>query len=93
MLRDGCAALGLNSFPRAASLSNTVVCLNVPEGLNGKQIVRRLYERFGTVIAGSRNKLDGKVIRIGTMGSISEEDVRTDLEHVEAVLKELQNAR
>ena len=92
-LRDGCAALGLTSFPHAGSLSNTVVCLNVPEGLNGKQIVRRLYERFGTVIAGSRNKLDGKVIRIGTMGAVSEEDIHADLEHLEAVLEELQNGR
>ena len=93
MLRDGCAALGLSSFPQSDRLSNTVVCLNVPEGLNGKQIVRGLYERFGTVIAGSRNKLDGKVIRIGTMGAITEEDVRTDLEHLEAVLGELHHVR
>jgi aspartate aminotransferase-like enzyme len=91
-LRDGCAALGLNSFPQNGSLSNTVVCLNVPVGLNGKQIVRGMYDRFRTVIAGSRNKLDGKVVRIGTMGHISEDDIRTDLLQLEAVLKELPHA-
>ena len=91
-LRDGCAALGLSSFPSAERLSNTVVCLNVPAGLHGKQIVRGLYERHGTVIAGSRNKLDGRVIRIGTMGDIHEEDIDMDLDHLGDVLKELGHA-
>ncbi len=46
------------------------------------------------MIAGSRNKLDGKVIRIGTMGYLNEDDIRTDLGHLEQQsLKELQNAR
>lgn len=93
MLRDGCAALGLSSFPQTGALSNTVVCLNVPEGLHGKQIVRGLYDRYRTVIAGSRNKLDGKVIRIGTMGHLCEEDIGTDLAHLEAVLRELGHGR
>jgi aspartate aminotransferase-like enzyme len=69
-LRVGCAALGLPSFSQADALSSTVVALEVPEKLNGGDIVRRMYERHGTVIAGSRNKLAGKVIRIGTMGHI-----------------------
>ncbi len=88
-LRAGCAALGLSSFPQAGTLSNTVVALNVPQTLNGSDIVRRLYEGHGTVIAGSRNKLSGRVIRIGTMGSIQAGDIVTDLLHMEAVLKEL----
>ena len=92
-LRDGCEALGLHSFPQARHLSPTVVALKVPEGLHGKQIVRGLYDRFRTVIAGSRNKLDGKVIRIGTMGHIAEEDIRTDLQQLAEILKEIPHAR
>jgi aspartate aminotransferase-like enzyme len=88
-LRAGCAALGLKSYPKAEMVSNTVVCLEVPEKLNGKDIVRRLKDRWGTVIAGSRNKLDGRVIRIGTMGSLTAGDVLTDLEYMEATLREL----
>ncbi len=88
-LRAGCAALGLTSYPKAEKVSSTVVCLDVPEKLNGQDIVRRLEERYGTVIAGSRNKLDGRVIRIGTMGSVSAGDVLTDLEHLEATVREL----
>jgi aspartate aminotransferase-like enzyme len=92
-LRDGCAALGLASFPKCGGLSSTVVCLDVPEGLHGKQIVRGLYDRFRTVIAGSRNKLDGKVIRIGVMGCVTDDDIRTDLEHIGAVLEDLKHGR
>ncbi len=88
-LRAGCAAMGLNVFGKAASLSPTVVALDVPEKLNGGDIVRRLYERYGTVIAGSRNKLSGRVIRIGTMGDVHEVDILTDLAELGEVLNEL----
>ncbi len=74
---------------KMGALSPTVVALQVPEKLNGGDIVKRLYEKHRTVIAGSRNKLVGKVIRIGTMGYLSEEDILTDLRHLEDVLPDL----
>jgi aspartate aminotransferase-like enzyme len=95
-LRVGAAALGLRSFPAAPILSNTVVCLSVPEGLEGGEIVRGMYRRHNTVIAGSRNKLKGRVIRIGTMGFLDDSDIRADLEHLAdtlAALKEETLAR
>ena len=64
-------------------LSNTVCVFGLPQDLDGTAIVHHMYEHYGTVIAGSRTKLKGKVIRIGTMGSCTEEDIRTDLEHLE----------
>ena len=85
-LRSGCEALGLRSFPRSETISNTVVCVHVPETLKGGDIVRCLYERHRTVIAGSRNKLEGRVIRIGTMGHIDGGDILTDLLHLEGTL-------
>jgi aspartate aminotransferase-like enzyme len=88
-LRVGCAALGLPSFPSAPLVSNTVVCLAVPDGLDGGNIVRGMYQRHNTVIAGSRNKLKGRVIRIGTMGYLDESDIRTDLEQLEDTLTAL----
>ena len=88
-LRAGCAELRLSSFGQASALSSTVVALNVPEQLNGSDIVRHLYEHHGTVIAGSRNKLAGRVIRIGTMGHVHAADVFMDLLHLEATLTTL----
>jgi aspartate aminotransferase-like enzyme len=88
-LRAGVNALGLATFPSAKRLSNTLSVFRVPEGQDGKKIVRRLADKHGTIIAGARNKLDGKVIRIGTMGWIADGDILTDLHHLEDVLAEL----
>ncbi|HYB10427.1 MAG TPA: alanine--glyoxylate aminotransferase family protein, partial [Alphaproteobacteria bacterium] len=88
-LRAGCAAIGLANFPTKGRVSNTVCVFRAPAGLVGNTIVRRLYEKHGTVIAGARNKLAGKVIRIGTMGDIREGDILTDLLYIEDVLAEL----
>lgn len=85
-LRAGGAALGLASFGAAASASPTVVAFMVPESLDGGKIVRALYQDYGSVIAGSRNRLAGRVIRIGTMGALNEGTILTDLSHLEAVL-------
>jgi aspartate aminotransferase-like enzyme len=42
------------------------------------------------VIAGARHpKQTGKVIRIGSMGMVSEADILTDLRHLEATLSDL----
>jgi aspartate aminotransferase-like enzyme len=88
-LRAGCAAMGVPAYGRADVFSPTVVALEVPEKLNGDDIVRGLYKKHRTVIAGSRNKLSGKVIRIGTMGDVHEEDILTDLRQLEGVLVDL----
>jgi aspartate aminotransferase-like enzyme len=45
-----------------------------------------MYRDHGSVIAGSRNALRGKIIRIGTMGAVTEDDIMTDLEHLEATM-------
>jgi aspartate aminotransferase-like enzyme len=88
-LRAGVNALGLATFASAKRLTNTLSVFRVPEGQDGKKIVRRLADKHGTIIAGARNKLDGKVIRIGTMGWIADGDILTDLHHLEDVLAEL----
>ena len=54
--------------------------MKVPQGLEGGAIVQHLRERYRTVIAGARHPSQtGKVIRIGTMGVVSETDILTDL--------------
>ena len=63
--------------------------LQLPEGREAGPIVRHLYEKHGTVIAGARNKLRGTVIRFGTMGAVEDADIVTDLQHLEVSLIEL----
>jgi aspartate aminotransferase-like enzyme len=89
-LRAGSPGFGLEPFNRPAVASSTVVALKVPQGLEGTAIVAHLRTRYRTVIAGSRSpRLHNKVIRIGTMGAVGEADIRTDLAHLEATLKDL----
>jgi aspartate aminotransferase-like enzyme len=88
-MRHGAAALGLPLFPQSPIVSDTVAALTVPGSLDGAAIVRHMYERYNTVIAGSRNKLSGKVIRIGTMGAVSEGDILQDLLYLERTLAAL----
>lgn len=88
-LRSGGTALGLSLFTRADMRSNTVVVFSMPEALDGNAVVSHMYDRYNTVIAGARNWLAGKVIRIGTMGFISEADIATDLDCLESTLSYL----
>ncbi|MBV8793060.1 MAG: hypothetical protein JO237_13535 [Pseudolabrys sp.] len=88
-LQAGCAGLGLPIFPDARCLSATVTVARVPEGIDGSTIVRHMHSHYGTVIAGQRTKLSGRVIRIGTMGYLSEDDILLDLEYLEATLRDL----
>jgi aspartate aminotransferase-like enzyme len=89
-LRAGVKALGLELYSQPNTSSATVVAMKVPQGLDGGSIVQHLRERYHTVIAGARHpRQTGKVIRIGTMGMISETDIITDLRHLESTLKDL----
>jgi len=85
-LQAGGFTMGFTLFPTAPMTSNTVTVFAVPDGVDGVDIVKRMYQDHGSVIAGSRNALRGKIIRIGTMGAITEDDIMTDLEHLEATM-------
>jgi aspartate aminotransferase-like enzyme len=88
-LRAGGAAIGLKLFPTAPIVSGTVTVFEVPDGVDAPSVVKRMYEDHGSVIAGSRNVLKDRIIRIGTMGAVSADDILTDLAHLEATLRSL----
>lgn len=79
-------------FPTAPTLSATVTVGVVPDGLDGGAIVRHMHGRYRTVIAGQRTKLQGRVIRIGTMGAIGPADILADLHYLECTLRDLGRA-
>jgi len=87
--RAGGEALGLKIFTEAEIKSNTVTVFTMPDGLDGNDVVNRMYENHNTVIAGARNWLAGKVIRVGTMGSLSEADILTDIDYLEQTFSQL----
>lgn len=88
-LQAGGDAIGLKMFPTAPMTSDTVTVFTVPDGVDGVAIVKNMHADHGSVIAGSRNALRGKIIRIGTMGIVTGDDIVMDLEHLEATLSGL----
>lgn len=87
--QKGIRQLGLRIFaPKdVASPSVGVVCL--PDGVQSADMVRLLDNKFGTVITGARrSRLDGKVIRVGTMGHCEPDDIRLDVLQIGSALRE-----
>ncbi|MEJ5022855.1 alanine--glyoxylate aminotransferase family protein [Ochrobactrum vermis] len=78
-MRAGFVTLGLEAFGDPSCYSPTVVVGGLPETIKGSDVVKHMLETYNTAIAGARNKLQGRVIRIGTMGAFSIGDVVTDL--------------
>jgi aspartate aminotransferase-like enzyme len=88
-LRTGCEALGFKLFTDPKAQSNSVTVLHTQEGLDAGAFVRHMRERYGTLIVSARPaRLNGRVIRFGTMGYFTAADIITDLEHLELSLRD-----
>jgi len=85
--RAGAQALGLQLFAQAPC--NVLTSIRVPEGINGKTIVKRLREEYGVSIAGGQGELDGKIIRLAHMGFMERFDVVIAISALEMMLCEL----
>ncbi|HXW76387.1 MAG TPA: alanine--glyoxylate aminotransferase family protein [Candidatus Eremiobacteraceae bacterium] len=88
-VRSGCIALGLSLFARPAWYSSTVTAVCVPQGIEAKALLAKLRERFGVVLGGGQQKLDGKVFRIGNMGAIGERDLLGAIGALELTLDDM----
>ncbi len=73
-VRAGALRLGLVPFAADAVASRTVTALCVPQGLKAGDIVSAMRER-GVVIAAGQDAYTEKIVRIGHMGLVSEEDM------------------
>ncbi|MDO4174239.1 MAG: alanine--glyoxylate aminotransferase family protein [Eubacteriales bacterium] len=72
-LTAGLQAMGLTIFGDLEHKMPVVTAINIPEGINGKDIRGMLLNDFGIEIATSFGPLDGKILRIGNMGYCSQE--------------------
>lgn len=85
--RAAAEALGLSLF--AQRPSNGVTAINVPAGVDGKQLVKSMYDRSRVMVAGGQGEMAGKLFRFAHMGYISPDDVLTGLTALEQALAEL----
>lgn len=87
--RKGCEALGLKLFAPAEGRGSAVTPVWVPEGIDGKAIVKILKDKYGVTIAGGQDDYTGRIFRIGHLGYFGEFDIITTLAALEMTLAEL----
>jgi aspartate aminotransferase-like enzyme len=82
MTRKGIKSLGLTLFADENHASDTVTAVNVPQEVDGKQLVKVLREEKEIILGGGQQSMAGKIFRIGHLGLVSESEI-------EAVIKAL----
>jgi aspartate aminotransferase-like enzyme len=87
-IRAAFNALGLGVFSQPGAHSVTVVAGNVPEGVDAATLLRKLREERGVSLSGGQLELKGKIVRMGTMGDVSQTDVLGALGALEMALLE-----
>ncbi len=84
----GAEAMGLKVYAEPAFRSRALTAILVPEALNPKKIVKTMRDVHGITMAGGQGELEGKIVRIASMGAVDEYDILTGLACLEKVLKE-----
>jgi len=87
--RKGCEALGLKLFAPPEGRGSAVTPVWVPEGVDGKAIVKILKDKHGITIAGGQDDYAGRIFRIGHLGYFGDFDIITTLAALEMTLSEL----
>jgi aspartate aminotransferase-like enzyme len=85
--RAGVEALGLKMFSKRPS--NGVTAVQVPPGVDGKLLVKSMYDKSRVMVAGGQGEMAGKIFRFAHMGYISPEDVLAGFNALEQALAEL----
>ncbi|MBX5493119.1 MAG: alanine--glyoxylate aminotransferase family protein [Chloroflexi bacterium] len=85
--RAGLRELGLRLVPvDERYASNTVTAFWLPERCSADAVQERLRAEYGVVLAEGQGELQGKILRIGHMGYVSEADIDAVLQALRQVL-------
>jgi len=90
LCRNALNAMGLTLFPASSAIqSPTVTAVHVPEKITWKELDAVLRKK-GLVVAGSYGPLDGKVFRLGHMGTQADMELAAKaMDVLEEVIKNL----
>ena len=79
MTRNGIRSLGLTVFAQESHASNTVTAVSGDDKIDISKLIQVLRDEYDVVIAGGQRKLSGKILRIGHLGFIDENDIKVVL--------------
>jgi len=88
-VRRAVQAMGLELYAHPACAAQAITAIKVPDGIDGKALVRTMRQAHGVTIAGGQAELSGKIFRIASMGYIQAEDIRVAIAALEQVLRDL----
>ncbi len=86
--REGAKAMGLELFSPDEERSAVITAILTPEGVDAREVVSALRERFGITVAGGHGELGERMFRIGHIGYYDVFDITTALAAVEVILSE-----
>ena len=86
--REGAKAMGLELFSPDEERSAVVTAILTPDGVDAKELVLELRDRFGITVAGAHGELGTRMFRIGHIGYYDVLDITTALTAVELLLVE-----
>jgi len=87
-IRAAFEALGFTIFSRPGAHSVTVVAATPPAGVDPAKLLDELRVERGIILSGGQAELAGKIVRMGTMGDISETDILGAIGAIEIALLE-----
>ncbi|MFB0560926.1 MAG: alanine--glyoxylate aminotransferase family protein [Candidatus Lokiarchaeia archaeon] len=88
--REAIKALELELFPRKEdSCSVTVTAVQMPDGVQDKELRGTIQKDYGILISGGQAGLKGKIFRIGHMGHVTDKEILTTIYALEKCLKKL----
>lgn len=87
--REAVKALDLELFGPEDERANVVTAVKVPNGIDGKELVGLIRDRYRVTLAGGQGQLKGKILRIAHCGYYGAFDVLTAVSALEMALGEL----
>ena len=88
-IRAAFEALGFGIFSKPDAHSVTVVAATPPNGVEAAAFLKHLRENYGVVLSGGQAELTGKIVRMGTMGDVTEADLIGAIGAIELTLADL----
>jgi aspartate aminotransferase-like enzyme len=85
-IRAAFEALGFRIFAQPGMGSRTVVAAEPPDGISADALVEALRKDRSVIISGGQAELAGKIVRMGTMGDVTQTDVLGAIGAIEMTL-------
>jgi aspartate aminotransferase-like enzyme len=78
--------MGLELFSPDEDSAAVVTAIRMPDGVDGKEVIRSMREGSGVTAAGGQGELAGKIVRIGHVGYVDRDDVAAAVSALERAL-------